>query len=100
MLRSWPILSLVSVVMNGVTIPLSPGTQNWGAYGGQGGRNIAIRGGVGNFSTFPYPYQFSPSKGPGFIRGTGNIQVQYTAGYPSVTVTNEVDLITNQTIQL
>jgi hypothetical protein len=68
MLRSWPVLSLIAVNMSGVAFPLSNSTQNWGAYVGQGGRNIAIRGGVGNFSTFPYPYIYSPGKGPVFLK--------------------------------
>jgi hypothetical protein len=100
MLRSTPILSLISVTQYGVAIPISTGPQAWGAYIGQSKKNIAIRGGVGNFSTFPYPYQFSPSRGPVFQRGTGNIQVQYTAGYPPIVITNEIDTIESNTITL
>lgn len=100
-LRNYPIQTLVGVTVNGVAIPASSGFNSWGAFVDQSRKSICIRGGLGNFSTFPYPsYQALQRAAPAFIRGLANIGVQYTAGYPQVTITNEIDTIASQTIAL
>lgn len=103
-LRNFPIQALIQVVANGVQVPQSFGFNSWGVFIEQSQKSIAIRGGVGSFTTFPYPNptygNSAMNRGPVFFRGIGNIQVQYNAGYPSVTITNEVDMITGQTITL
>ena len=100
-LRSFPIVTLIFVNMNGISLPFSSGFGSWGVYIEQGKRSIALRGGVGNFSTFPYPQsQAMYRKGPAFLPGLGNIEVAYTAGYPPVAVVNEIATIAAQTITL
>lgn len=103
-LRSSPILTLGTVTINGVAVPLSPSWNQWGAYVEQSKKSIGLRGGIGNFSTFPYPTSLlSPwarGKGPVFIIGQGNVEIVYTAGYDPVSIVNEIDVITSQTIQL
>src|SRR6266478_8101883 len=102
-LRNSPVQAVSSVTINGIAIPLSVGFNVWGVFVDALKRSIALRGGMGNFSTFPYPNGYSgifSNRGPAFYRGVGNIQVQYQAGYLPVMVTNEVDVITAQTIKL
>jgi hypothetical protein len=86
-LRTYPIISLISVQMYGTTIPLSQGATSWGAYIGPSKKYIGLRGWLGNFTTFPYP-NYSVYGGynqkPIFLKGQANIEVQYTAGYPDV----------------
>jgi hypothetical protein len=86
-LRSYPIQNVTAVIMNGVSIPLSAGFGSWGIFVEASQKSIGMRGGIGNFSTFPYPSYlygspyYGNSRGPVFIRGQGNIEVQYSAGY-------------------
>ena len=64
---------------------------------------ICLRGGQGGASVFPAVNNYGwwqARGGPVFQRGTGNIAVTYTAGYPAVNVTNEIDTIVDQTITL
>ena len=84
MLTAWPGIAVNSVAVCGVSIPLSTSTTTYGAFLEQGGRSIALRGGVGQFSTFPYPTsRYSSRRGPVFLYGTGNIELVYTAGFPN-----------------
>jgi hypothetical protein len=101
--RSWPIKALRSVSANGAPIPVSTGPTVWGAYVDAGGHSIALRGGQGNFTTFPYPNYSTyggTTKGPAFPRGVGNILLSLDVGYDPQTVTNEIDTILAQTISL
>ena len=97
-LRSNPILTLTSVILNGSVTPISTGVGSWGAYIEQSKKSIGMRGGIGNFSTFPYP----PVRGrwPCFIYGQGNVEVVYTAGFAATPVVNEINTIAAQTITL
>jgi hypothetical protein len=81
MLRSGPIRSLIAVTQSGLAIPLSTGPLSLGAYVGQSKRYIGIRNGGGGVLSYRFG---SSSRGPVFQRGEGNIEVQYTAGYPDV----------------
>jgi hypothetical protein len=87
-LRNYPITSLASVVMNGASVPISSGFGSWGVYIEPSMRSIGMRGGMGNFSTFPYPTRWgsglSSRRGPLFLRGQGNIEVSYSSGYSDV----------------
>ena len=87
-MRSFPVVNLSAVVMNGVSLPLSAAWNQWGVYIHQSKKFIAMRGGIGAFSTFPYPSSYiSPyryGKGPVFMIGQGNIEVVYSAGYSGV----------------
>lgn len=73
-----PILSLLSVIIGSYTVPLSTSLVNPGIFIERGGLSIAFRD-PGWSLTAPlslYPYRF--------LRGTGNVQVTYTAGYNAV----------------
>ena len=96
-LRNSPIQSLVAVLVNGNAMPISPAYGAAGAYKAQNKKSISIRqGSSGAFTTTWYPASYGPAFM--FWKGKGNIQIQYTAGYPPVQVLNET--ITAQTITL
>jgi len=99
-MRNWPVLEVNALSINGVTIPASSVSTSYGyyleqVYGGLAGRpqNLAIIGGIGlgggvasygaglvGFS----PYAgYGGSQGP-FVRGYGNISVNYTYGYAAL----------------
>ena len=105
-LRSNPILTLTSVTMNGAGLPISSGQTAWGCYVDQSGKSIGLRGGIGQFSTFPYPTAYGTpyggvrARGPVFYLGQQNIVVVYTAGYGPVSVTNDVETIAANTVTL
>lgn len=101
-LRQRPVTNVAAVVINGVAVPQSAQFGQWGYFIEDSQKSIAIRGGLGNFSTFPYPnyYGTDINKVPAFQRGLGNVQVTYTAGYPPVTINNDVETITNNTVTL
>lgn len=102
-LRNSPIQSLTQVIINGVSIPLSAAFGQWGAIIDQSKKSISLRGGIGNFSTFPYPSYaaFRRNSGnPTFQQGIANIEVLYTAGQPPATSTNEVVNVVAQTVAL
>jgi len=65
-LRKWPIISVASVLIDGVAVPASSGVTVNGWYQ-SGDREIALRG-----------YAFT--------KGYGNVIVTYTAGYATVPV--------------
>lgn len=73
-----PINSLISVLVGSYSVPLSTSTITPGIYVERSKKSIAFRD-SGFTLTAPlsiYPYVFA--------RGTGNVQVTYTAGYTSV----------------
>lgn len=82
MLRNYPILSLTSVLVGAYTVPLSTGVNVPGIYIDGIKRSIAFRNAPffwPNYSVISatlFPYSF--------VKGQGNIQVQYTAGYTQV----------------
>jgi hypothetical protein len=82
-LRNSPILTITSLMVNGVEQAASPGYGRGGYFIEQSGRSIAIRpGGSGTvFLTNSYPSGGLPFS---FVKGIGNIQVSYTAGYTVV----------------
>lgn len=84
-LRSFPVMNVSAVNMCGVSIPASGSWNQWGVVIDQSRKSISLRGGIGNFSTFPYPNAYtSPwgyGRGPVFMRGIQNIEVVYSAGY-------------------
>jgi hypothetical protein len=101
MLNNYPVLNVSSVTMNGVGVPVSSGANVWGYYVEQSKKSLGLRGGVGNFTTFPYPTPLSyRERGPVFRRGQGNIEVVYSAGYSPSLVQNDVDNVTAGTITL
>jgi hypothetical protein len=101
-LRQRPVTNVAAVVVNGVAFPQSGAFGQWGYYIEDSQASIAVRGGLGNFSTFPYPnnYGGSINKLPAFQKGTGNIQVTYTAGFPPVNVTNDIETVNANTVTL
>jgi hypothetical protein len=101
MLNNYPILNVASVTMNAAGIPASSAANVWGYYIEQSKKSIGLRGGVGNYSTFPYPTPLTyRERGPVFLRGQGNIEVVYSAGYLPVLVQNDVENVTAGTISL
>jgi len=107
-LRNNPIQTITTLNVNGVSVPIVAATafNSWGAFIETSQKSIAIRAGIGNFSTFPYPTAWQGSVngyrqgGPSFFYGIGNIQVQYTAGYLPTTVSNDIENVTAQTVTL
>lgn len=101
-LRQRPVTNVSAVVVNGVAFPQSGAFGQWGYYIEDSQASIAVRGGLGNFSTFPYPNNYGNTfnKIPAFQRGTGNIQVTYTAGLPPSLIVNDVETVTNNTATL
>lgn len=82
-LRTPPVNSIASVTMNGVAVPISAGTGSWGVAIHQSKKAIIMRGGVGNFSTFPYPTPYASigrRSGPRFFLGESNVEVAYNGG--------------------
>lgn len=77
-LRDWPVVSLTSVYVNGVSMALSSGYGIGGvAVTGSERKFIAILAAMSGASNYPIL-----SSSPGiFHRGTNNIQVNYQAGY-------------------
>jgi len=101
MLNNYPILNVSSVTMNAAGIPASSAANVWGYYVEQSKKSLGLRGGVGNYSTFPYPTPLTyRERGPVFLRGQGNIEVVYSAGYLPVLVQNDIENVTAGTITL
>lgn len=102
-LRSYPIQSVSSVNVSGMQVPVSSGYQNWGVFIDQSGKFLCLRSGQGGASVYPAVanYGWWQARGaPTFVIGIGNVSVTYTAGYPAVNVTNEIDTIAAQTLTL
>lgn len=97
-LRNSPIQSLIAVFIDGAARNISLGYSNPGVFVEQEQRSIAIRGGTQGSSIINY----YPSAGLPFyfVKGVGNINIQYTAGFTPLTQTNEIETIANQTIPL
>lgn len=82
MLRNYPIQSLISVLIGSYTAALSPNTLSPGIFIDGDQKSIAFRWSPWNWPNYStvsaviYPYAF--------VKGLGNIQVTYTAGYTSV----------------
>lgn len=97
-LRNSPIQSLIAVFIDGTSRTLSAGYASPGVFIEQEKRSIAIRGGTQGSALINY------YPGPGlpfyFCKGVGNINIQYTAGFPVQTQTNEIETIASQTIPL
>lgn len=101
MLNNYPVLNVSSVTMNAAGIPASTAANVWGYYIEQSKKSLGLRGGVGSYSTFPYPTPLTyRERGPVFLRGQGNIEVVYSAGYLPVLVQNDVENVTAGTIAL
>ena len=106
MLRSTPARSIVSVTMNGANVPISTAWNIWGVYIGSPPVSLGIRpGGAGGgilSPTFPFPYPTRARfhKWPCFMHGKGNIEAVYQAGYEPLSISNEVQTVTDQTITL
>jgi len=82
--RNRPIVSVQQVLVNGVAMPQSMGFNSAGWFVEQSGNSIAVRaGGSGSgFITNSYP---SGSALPFlFVKGIGNVQITYNAGYDAV----------------
>ena len=81
----------------------SSGPTSWGWYIETSRKSLGLRGGIGNFTTFPYPTNIwgnfggtgRQTKGPVFMNGQGNVEVIYTAGIAPTAIVNELDTITN-----
>lgn len=82
MLRNYPILSVISVLVGAYTVPLSTGITVPGIFIDGTKRSIAFRSAPFSWPNYSivsatlFPYCFT--------KGQGNIQVQYTAGYKQV----------------
>ena len=101
MVNNYPILNVSSVTMGGASIPASSGANVWGCYIDQSRKSIVLRGGVGGYSRFPYPTPLSfRQRGPVFLEGQGNIEIVYTAGYLPTLIIDDVETVTNSTVQL
>jgi hypothetical protein len=98
-LRNSPIQSLSLVQVGPTALPLSQGFNQAGVFIEQSGKSIAIRA-VGNSGSEISNFYPSLGNGYSFWKGVGNVQVQYTAGYPAQTQTNELETIASQTIPL
>jgi hypothetical protein len=78
-LKNYPIQSVISIQVGAYAVPQSTGLLYPGWFIEQDQKSIAIRyAGDGFYMT---PYSIFPQN---FMRGTGNVQVNYTAGYTSV----------------
>lgn len=87
-LRNRPVISIQSLAINGLAVQASSGSPNAGyMIGGNGNSVVLIPSGPG-FPAFP---QFGT--GLRFARGTQNIAITYTAGFPSQSITNELQTI-------
>jgi hypothetical protein len=78
-LMYFPVISVTSLVKNGRALPLSTGWNIWGYQFDASGKITLI------CDTF--------SCGPGITFNRKNVVVTYTAGYPTITVTNELQTI-------
>lgn len=78
--RNAPILSVTSLVVNGVTIPASLAYGQAGFFVQDDGKSIAMRSGgtVGYLPNFFWGWGGNQYK---FLRGRGNVVLTYTAGY-------------------
>lgn len=88
-LRTNPIRTLNFVKLGPMNLQMSPGVGQWGLYISTDKKYIGLRGGLGVNRTFPtymnwmnYGVYAGNGRGPVFSRGTGNIEVNYDAGYP------------------
>lgn len=71
----WPIISIQSVVVDGMTIPASAPQTNAPPSPGYVFDSFTIWLTGGGFNGLPGPYRFN--------RGRGNVQLVYEAGYPT-----------------
>ena len=98
-LRSNPIVNVSSVTVGGIALPESGGPLAWGWFIESSKRSIAIRSGNNSVASFGYQssrVNWAGGGGPRFAIGVGNVQVTYAAGFPPVTVENEIETITDQ----
>ena len=86
-LRNWPILSVSSLVVNGVAMLPSPGFPQPGYTIGGSGKFLTLSGGAQG-----WPYARG-GNGWKFPNGTQNVAVTYIAGFPAQTITNELQTI-------
>jgi hypothetical protein len=105
-LRSYPIVNLTSVTIDGVSVPITTGQafNSWGAFIDQSAKSIGVRGGIGANASYPYQiytqYGGIGRCGPTFNIGRANIVVEYTAGFTPLTIENELDTVNANTITL
>lgn len=78
-LMNWPVQSITSLTKNGRLLPLSTGWNTWGYQFDALGKITLI------CDTF--------SCGPGITFSRKNVTAVYVAGYPTITVTNELQAI-------
>jgi hypothetical protein len=78
-LKNYPIQSVISIQVGAYAVPQSTGLLYPGWFIEQDQKSIAIRYAGSGF--YMAPYSIFPQN---FTRGTGNVQVIYTAGYTSV----------------
>lgn len=89
-LRNSPISSVQSLIVNGITIPQSTAWNQMGWVVEADGKRISIRAGGGTNIQLVSQYALGRLI---FNKGTQNVSVQYTAGYPTGTVANELQTI-------
>lgn len=108
-LRQRPIQTVQSLTVNNVNVQQSINAATWGYYIEDSLKSLALRGGGSpiGFSSNWYAQSYGGGGGRGLFRtglvfpfGTGNISVQYSAGYPPLTVSNEIDTVNANTITL
>lgn len=75
-----PIISVQSVLVNGISFPASAAYGQAGYFVQQDGKSIALRSGATSGYPFSMSYGFQ-RQGYKFTRGRGNVQIAYTAGY-------------------
>ena len=86
MLRNRPVVSIIALIVNGVSVPQSSGFSVQGWVLDSSRRSIALRGGVLGFGSQLFqnwqsgPFRALASVGK-FPPGIQNIEVQYMAGY-------------------
>ena len=100
--RNFPITSITSITVNGLSLMASTGQGQAGYAIGNSGKSVALltgTGGSGSPATFyEYPYggfgfgRFGFSR-YGFPRGQSNIQISYTAGFAAQGIVGELDTI-------
>jgi hypothetical protein len=82
-LRNTPIQSVTSIIVGAWTVPQSTGLTTNGWYIDPDGKSVVLRSSASGYMTAPYSSYYTTWPGC-FLRGQGNIQVTYTAGYNSV----------------
>lgn len=88
--RMFPIQSVQSLVINGVAVPQSTGFNSYGYQIKDDGKSIVLVCGSVSGRIAP---GFRLSSRPTFARGSQNVQLSYTAGFPSRSVVSELQTI-------